>query len=252
MTILSEEEAPEKASSSLEDLYPYSVLVAENLGKRWHLCEVTDIAQEICLYVLKTPKVMEEWNNYCEGNYATEEDERHAANRMRLITRRAGERYCRKEMAERIGYRPQDEAFYGLTLLRALVEHYYTVGLTEHPPVVDDEGRYSKNDPAMGRNWLVSLLDVERGLKLIKREYRTRLKVRFQVCAGLTDTQIEQALDNLANPKGWRDRVGKALGVSADTAYARTRAALRQLQKALGGPNPYTALEAREQRPNSV
>lgn len=226
-------------SSFIEDLYPYAQMIGVGLGRRYSLVDSGDIAQEIVLYVMTHESVLAEWGEYCSGDYADKLDEKHAANRMHLICRRAGERYCRKETADRLGYKPEDEAFYSIPILKLLVEHYFTAGVTERGASDGDVGRQTRSDPATSGTWLVSLLDVERALGQIPRRYRHRLKLRYSDHAGKTVQELADITQNLANPKGMRDRIEKALGTTEDQIHGRLRIAFRFLQNRLGGSSPY-------------
>lgn len=226
-------------SSYIDDLYPYALAVASDLARRYSLVDVDDVAHEIYLYVLEHEKVLEEWNEYCSGDYIDSRDERHAANRMRLICRRAGERYCRKETADRLGYSPEDEAFYSVPVLKLLVEHYFVAGITERGPQDGDLGRQTASDPATRGTWLAALLDVERGLSRIPRQYRHRLKLRYSDHGGRSVGELVAMVDNLATPRGTRERIEKALGTTEDQIHGRIRVALEKLQGVLGGASPY-------------
>lgn len=223
-----------------EDLYAYARLIAGELRRRWSGMDVDDITQEICVYVLGNEKVSAEWENYCEGDYVDRDAERHAANRMRLICRRAGERYCRRERAAQLGYSPEDEAFYSVKQLAELVEQFYQAGITERPPIGRSESvRQPVSDPASGGGWLVSMLDVERGLGLIQAKYRNRLRFRYKDMGEHSTKDLVAMVGNLAVAKGKRERIERILGATESTMRGRVRQALRKLQSALGGPNPW-------------
>lgn len=232
------------------ELLPYARLIAGELGRRYPQVDSEDIAQEICLYVLGHDKVLTEWETHCEGDYDTEENARYASNRIRTIFRRAGERYARKEIADLAGYRPEDEAFYSVGLLRVLVEQYYTDGLAERPPVGRAESIAKTNaDPATGGNYLISMLDVQRGLERLPAKYRNRLKFRFVDLGQVTDAEIARMVENLAVAPGKRQRIEKHLGVTEDQIRGRIRIALRKLQGRLGGPTPYVRDHREESEP---
>jgi hypothetical protein len=230
-----------ESPSSIEDLYPYARQIALGLAKRYALSNPDDITQEIVLYVITHDKVMAEWETLRLMEAGVDDDEaKHLANRMRLICRRAGERYCRKELAEAIGYRPEDEAFYSVGQLRILVEWYYREGLTERGSTSGPGERVSTSgDPAHGGNWLVSLLDVQRGLERMPRRYRARLRLRFKDLGQHTEVELAAMAVNLATARGKRERIERLLGTTERAIEGRVNYALTRLQKALGGPSPY-------------
>lgn len=226
--------------STDDELLAYSRLIAGEVWRRWPTLDPDDIAQEICLYILSTPAVLDEWHDYMEGSFDDADQERHASNRMRQIARRAGARYCRREIAQQVGYRPEDEAFYGIAQLRALVEHVYKVGITERPEVGREESVTKiQSDPAAGGNWLVSLLDVERGLGRLAARHRNVLKFRFADMGDYSSTELAAMLDNLAVAPGKRMRIERLLGTTDAQIRMRVRRALGKLQEKLGGPSPY-------------
>lgn len=222
------------------ELLAYSRLIAGDVWRRWPGMDPDDIAQEICVYVLSTPSVLEEWHDYMEGSFDSSDQERHASNRMRQIARRAGSRYCRREIAEQTGYRPEDEAFYGVGQLRELVEHFYKVGITERPLTGRDESvTRTASDPAAGGTWLVSLLDVESGLRRLPARHRNVLKFRYKDMGDYSSPELAKMLDNLAVAPGKRQRIERLLGTTDAQIRMRVRRALGKLQEKLGGPNPY-------------
>ncbi|MEU1880341.1 hypothetical protein ABZ470_23795 [Streptosporangium sp. NPDC020072] len=244
-----EEASWEASSSFIEDLYPYAGIISAELARRYSLVDRDDITQEICMYVLDNDAVLEEWREYCSGDYVESRDERHASARMRLICRRAGERYCRRETAARVGYSPSDEAFYSTAVLKLLVEHFFRDGITERDSQGSDLGRQTRGNPATAGTWLVSLMDVERGLSRIPRKYRHRLKLRYQDFGDKSVTELAAMTQNLAIPRGARERIERALGTTEDQIHGRLRIALIKLQRALGGSNPYGPDRPSEESP---
>jgi hypothetical protein len=223
-----------------EELLTYSRQIAGILWRRWPTLDPDDIASEICLYILSTPSVLAEWHDYMEGSYEDEEAEKYASRRMRMIARRAGARYCRREIAAQLGYKPEDEAFYSIRQLGELVEHYYSQGITERPPVGRGESvTRSVSDPAAGGGWLVSLLDVDRGLREMPQKYRARLKFRFKDLGQYSNKEIVAMVGNLAVAPGKRKRIEKHLGDTEKSISTRVQRALRRLQEVLGGASPY-------------
>ncbi|WP_061290686.1 hypothetical protein [Herbidospora cretacea] len=231
-------EGAKAPSSAIDDLYPFAQQVAFGLARRYVSCPIDDIIQEIVLYFLATPKVLLEWEDFWAGDFEDEGEAQHMGNRMRLIARRAGERYCRAELAAQVGYKPEDEAFYSVGLLRVLVEWYYKEGLTQ-PTRTQGEKVSSSGDPAAGGNWLVSLLDVQRGLERTQRKYRNRLKFRFADMGAYSDAELAAMVANLATAKGKRERIERILGTTEKGIGSRVSYALVKLQKALGGSSPY-------------
>lgn len=229
------------SSSAIDDLNVFARQVAAGLARRYSLSTIDDITQEIILYVWSKPQVWAEWEAYCQMEGDVDEDEaKHTHNRLRLICRRAGERYCRKELASAIGYSPEDEAYYSIGQLRILAEWYFREGLTERGSRGGTGERVSSTgDPAHGGNWLSSLLDVQRGLERIPRKYRARLRTRFDHFGQYSDTELVAKVRNLATARGTRERIERHLGTSESAIQSRVSYALSKLQRALGGSSPY-------------
>src|SRR5690606_21721225 len=156
---------------------------------------------------------LEEWQDFREGDFTDVEAEEYVARRMRMIARRAGARYCRREIAGQLGDKPDDAVFCSNKHLQELFEHFYALGVTERPPVSGGESITSSvSDPSAGGGWLVSLLDVERGLRELPKKYRARLKMRFKDLGEYDLKQIATMVGNLAVAPGKRRRIEKHLG----------------------------------------
>lgn len=219
------------------ELLDYARLVAGEVWRKWPTLDPDDIASEICLYILSTPTVLAEWQDYMEGSYEDLDQEKHASNRMRYIARRAGGRYCRREIAAQIGYKPEDEAFYSVKQLGDLVEIFYDQGITAAPVI----GRADSMTSGLVHSeaYLASLLDVERGLQMLAQKYRARLKFRFKDLGEYDVKDIAGMVGNLAVAPGKRRRIERHLGVTEGQIRGRIRQSLRKLQEKLGGPSPY-------------
>lgn len=209
--------------------------ISRKLSKRWQV-EAEDIRQEILVWCL---------TQGIDGSYVDLEDEEEAksqAAQSYSSMRWAGERYCRKEKAAREGYSIEDEAFYGLKALQELLVNFFVTGLESHAPIgTADSVRHQKSDGSTSGNYLVSLLDVDRGLSLIPQHYRQRLAVRYGPLAHLSDDGIARlSQSEIHEMTGWHpDRLALVLGNTGDRVRHRTETALKALQNALGGPNPW-------------
>ena len=200
-------------------------LEAGALHRRWPAVERDDIRQEILLWVLERPEIDAEASGLADLG----EDEGDARKALRLKLRDAGAQYCkryerdrRRERAAARGYETADEAFYGLAYLRELVEHLMAYGVAERPPVGRADATKRIGDPAEGGTYLASLLDVQRGLRLISHNYLQRLWDRLGDNAHLSDEEY-----------GWLH------GLTEGQVRGRVRVALRALQRELGGASPW-------------
>lgn len=215
-----------KRASVRPELLALAATEAAALARRWPHLERDDIQQEILLWALEHAESGSELS--VEELGEDEYRERRRALRWRL--RDAGARYCRRQERDRrreraavLGYDVVDEAFYSLAQLRGLVEQYFAEGVTERPPLGRADSVTRTGDPAEGGTWTATLVDVERGLRAVRPAYLQRLWDRLGPAdAGLSDEEY-----------GWR------VGLTEHQVRGRLRTALRALQNALGGQNPW-------------
>jgi hypothetical protein len=209
--------------------------LAVKLAKQWRF-DPDDIRQEILLWCLQKG---------IDGDYSrfdSEEEANQQARRDTASMRWAGERWCRKEKAATAGYHPDDEAFYSLRSLQEMLVVYFQVGVVERAPIGASESvRQQRTDGAEYGTYLASLVDVERGLNAIPFHFKRRLSLRFGPLGHLSDDAIASlSQSEIIDLTGTHYTVVReVLGVTGDQVRHRTETALKRLQNALGGPNPY-------------
>lgn len=224
-----------------ETIQNNATVISRTLSRKWKV-DADDIRQEVLLWCIVQG---------IDGSFEDIEDEEESkalARRAFASMRWAGERYCRKEKAAREGYSVEDEAFYGIKALQELLVNYYTDGITAHAPIgTADSVRHQKSDGSTSGNYLVSLLDIDRGLEMVPSHYRQRLALRYGPLAHLSDDGIAGlSQSEIHDLTGWHhDRLALVLGSTGDKVRHRTETALRALQAALGGPSPWRQTEAR-------
>lgn len=174
------------------------------------------------------------WLAYYASNYHQDgpgEDEETALRLLRKAMRRAGERMCRREKAERAGYAPHDEAFYSSRALGSLCEEWFAGGVTEAPPRTYESSvsRASTGDASRGGDWTVSLIDIDVGMRRLNPAQQKILFYAYSPeYAGKTDEDIAMEL----NSQGWK-------GMTREKFRGKVRWALNRLQRELGGQNPW-------------
>lgn len=221
-----------------ETIQNNATAISRTLSRKWKV-DPDDIRQEVLLWCIVQG---------IDGSFEAIEDEEESqalARQAYASMRWAGERFCRKEKAAREGYSIEDEAFYGLKALQELLVNFFVTGLESHAPIgTADSVRHQKSDGSTSGNYLVSLLDVDRGLTLIPNHYRQRLAVRYGPLAHLSDDGIANlSQSEIHDLTGWHpDRLALILGSTGDKVRHRTETALRALQTALGGPSPWQAV----------
>jgi hypothetical protein len=153
-----------------------------------------------------------------------------SATGQRLV--RAIERYMeaagRREKAALAGYRVEDEAFYPKTLIEMALPALWDVSIATSAPVALDENAGDGylppkrlSDPAEGNNWLASVVDVRQAY------YGTVLTVDQQDWLALRYRDFLSVED-----------VARSLGLGAEYVNHQLEAALRKIQRTLGGERP--------------
>lgn len=132
--------------------------------------------------------------------------------------RDVAERYARREKAQRSGYRPGDEAFYTLPLLRELIS---TLGLGITARGVDDTNTKVARRGAAGPTleYETMMADLRAGLAQLSKDERDLLIVIYQ--------------------SSWTyAEVGAELDLTEDQVNNAVSRAVRRLQRAMGGRKP--------------
>lgn len=214
--------------------------IAKKLGRKWHR-SWEDIRQEILIWCIRK-------GSRAPADDLDEEEYKVAMKKLRSSLYWAGERYCRREKAKESGYRPEDEAFYGLKFIAELLTIYFQTGIEEHAPIgTSDSVRHQKADGAEYGNFLASMLDVEKAYWKLNGNYRQRLEVRYGQLGHLSDDRIASLSQSEAKDLTGmhHDHLRLLLGTTGDQVRHRTGTALRALQALLGGPNPWGGSAAR-------
>lgn len=169
--------------------------------------EVEDLKQEGLLWALERPDRVAGYQNHEKPKLAYWWLSRDLWEVM--------DRYARKERAQRLGYEPDDEAFYGKAVLEALLPAVL-IGNPIQPQGEPQEGK-SNRDPAEGGTFLAMYLDVEKAwktanlttkeretLQLVFGEQWTHQEVAEEFDVGRTavTNMIKRALDKMVNKIG--------------------------------------------------
>lgn len=195
------------------DVHTAVAITVNRLNRRYRRwVEPADLTQHLWEYIWKKRKVFAE---YLSREDKEEQKQGWAA--LLLALQRAGDRHCRKEKADKSGYRPEDEAFYTKAMIEDLVSMLYNgAGITN---IIDDRVKV-KSAPGSGYSVETSLVDIERALKSLEPEDR------FVVVEVYGHSTPEAA-------------VAETLGVSRSTVDRRLAKASKQMIEFLGGPSPY-------------
>lgn len=127
--------------------------------------------------------------------------------------------WARRERAHHLGYRPEDEVFYSLGTLRALLPDVYEPENWASGEKPNSQIRV-KADAAEGGNAVATYADIARVLEGLSDDDQRVLYLRFAV------------EDSYA-------AIGLELGVAPNAARQRTERALKRLHRQLGGARPW-------------
>jgi RNA polymerase sigma factor (sigma-70 family) len=178
--------------------------------RRW--VEASDLGQHLWEYAWKKRKVFTE---YLSREDKEEQKQGWAA--VLIALQRAGDRYCRKEKADKSGYRTEDEVFYTKAMIEDLVSMLYNgTGITN---LIDDRVKV-KSAPGSGYSVETSLVDIERALKSLEPE----------------DRYVVVEVYGHSTPEA---AVAESIGVSRSTVDRRLARASKQMIEFLGGESPY-------------
>ena len=203
---------PDQISDS-NDLHTAIAIITNKLNRRYRkFVEPADITQSLWEYSWKKRKQFAEY-------LSREDKEEQKQGWAALLTalHRAGDRYCRKEKADRSGYRTEDEAFYTKAMIEDLVSMRFNgAGATN---IIDDRVKV-KTAPGSGYSVETSIADIERALMDLDPEDRYLVVEVYGHCTP------EKA-------------VADSLNISRSTVDRRLAKACKQMVEFLGGPSPY-------------
>lgn len=178
--------------------------------------EYQDVQQELYLWLYENYHRAEKWRE--------EHGARHAERTLVKALRNVGERYCRAEKAEQVGYHPEDEFFYSIPMVADLIQLYFTPGWMlpqglEMAPV-------SGGKPASeGGNLVAMVADVGRAYEALPAPDKELLREVYGGDVPVADAIAARSLD-------W--------AITYSAANSRIRRVVGRLRANLGGPSPYT------------
>jgi DNA-directed RNA polymerase specialized sigma24 family protein len=153
------------------------------------------------------------------------EKRRHNEQKIAWQMLRVAERYARKEKAARSGYQTGDEAYYERAMLGQLLPFVIAsvidgAVLEQAQEMVKDGQPRGSSSPAEGGNLLAILIDIKKAYIKLEPQFQQLLVWRHH--ENLTLSQIAHLLE-----------------CATSTADRKCISALRELQKELGGENPW-------------
>lgn len=175
-----------------------------------------DVQQELYLWLLQHTDRANSWR----ANYS----EKHAERTLIKALRNAGERYCRTEKAEQIGYAPEDEFFYSIPMIADLLAMSFDPEWMV-PSGIDYTSPRRRGRPASeGDERPTMVADVTRAYE--KQPEADQKLLRF-VYGGSRTTSDAIACLSIR----W--------GCSQSAANSRVRRVVGRIRATLGGENPW-------------
>ncbi len=192
------------------DIGVNAAYIANYIRKSYPMVERDDIEQEIWVWVYSKPEKVDEYQDGTE----------HGRNKLLKAMRNAAIRYCQEEKARIVGYRPEDNYYYDVGMIRSVLELIWDEEAWISPPMPEDQAQVkSTRDISEGNNYVTTLVDVSRAVKTLPLGEQALLKARYY--EGLTSADIASGLD---------------LTISA--VDARISRLVKKIQRRLGGERP--------------
>ena len=202
-------------------IYDIAPSVAYTVYRRYKkFVDKDDIKQECLMWAMTRIKYINE-----QLGEPDTEKRRHNEQKIAWQMLRVAERYARKEKAARSGYQTGDEAYYERAMLGQLLPFVIAsvidgAVLEQAQEMVKDGQPRGSSSPAEGGNLLAILIDIKKAYIKLEPAFQQILIWRHH--ENLTLSQIAQILE-----------------CHVSTADRKCIGALRELQKELGGENPW-------------
>lgn len=201
-----------------ERVVELAATAARPVARRFHnFVEFEDLKQSACEYAVKRQDKISE---YLDREDKAERRRGEAA--MVTFLRRHCERLARKEKAQALGYRVEDEYFYRPHLLESLIKVWGSGDIDAAGQVLDpaDMGGRRKKLASEGNDLLAMIADVDAAMSQLDSRTYGIVYLRFVKDATLND-------------------IGEQWGISAQRVNQLVERGTKQLIRILGGRSPY-------------
>lgn len=200
-----------------ESIHAAVASTARQLRSRYRdFAEYEDIQQELYIWYLKSHHKVAKW-----------EEEHHPKTVQRLVMkslRNCGEKYCRKEKADRLGYEPDDEFFYTIPMVADMLQMYFDPDWMMPRGIELTQQGGGGKPPQEGWNLPAMVADVGSAYEALPEPDRDLL---WRVYGG--DVPVREAIESLALE--W--------DVTHNAADHRVRRVVGRVRAKLGGPRPH-------------
>lgn len=178
-------------------------------------CEYEDIQQELYLYLIKKYESVLFWRE------AYSED--HSHRMVVKMLRNFGEKWCRDQKADLVGYEPEDEFFYTIPMVQDMLQLYFDPDWMMPPALEPVQGSGGK-PPEEGFNLPAMVADVGKAYERLPQGDRELIHRVFGGDLPVRDAIAVEALN-------WE--------VTQGAADRRIRRVCGRIRSQLGGPRPY-------------
>jgi DNA-directed RNA polymerase specialized sigma24 family protein len=191
------------------DIAANAAHIANYLRKSYPMVERDDILQEIWVWVYSKPEKVDEYQDGTE----------HGRNKLLKAMRNCGIRFCQAEKARILGYRPEDNYYYELGLIRDVLALIWDEEAWTSPPTPVEQTRVKSRSISEGNNYVTTLADVSGAVKLLSLEDQRLLREHYY--EGLTAAEMAEER-----------------GLSVSAIDSRLGRVVRKVQRHLGGERP--------------
>lgn len=198
--------------------------IAYEYSRKFHMCDVQDIRQELWVWFLEHPAKVSVWSL---------KDAKDSDKLIARSLRNAAKDYCQREKARAVGYKVEDNYYYDREVVELLLPAVLRRDL--NAPAMSEIGfTKAKKIASEGGNWFAMMSDIDKALRRLTREQLTIIYLRFG-----------DGCDNVT--------LAKELDISEDASRMRVNRAVNNLLNFLGGSRPrkerdYTEEEVNEQK----
>ncbi len=197
--------------------------IAYEYSRKFHMCDVQDIRQELWVWFLEHPAKVSVWNL---------KDGKESDKLIARSLRNAAKDYCQREKARAVGYKVEDNYYYDREVVELLLPAVLRRDL--NAPAMTELGfTKAKKVASEGGNWFAMMADIDKALSRLTQEQLTIIYLRFG-----------DGCDNVT--------LAKELDITEDASRMRVNRAVNNLLNFLGGTRPrkerdYTEEEINEQ-----
>lgn len=197
--------------------------IAYEYSRKFHMCDVQDIRQELWVWFLEHPAKVSVWSL---------KDGKESDKLIARSLRNAAKDYCQREKARAVGYKVEDNYYYDREVVELLLPAVLRRDL--NAPAMTELGfTKAKKVASEGGNWFAMMADIDKALSRLTQEQLTIIYLRFG-----------DGCDNVT--------LAKELDITEDASRMRVNRAVNNLLNFLGGTRPrkerdYTEEELNEQ-----